>query len=170
MSPQPQSDSLLGICSICHLTFLMTRSGGVRSHGPLHNCCQGSGKSPSVSSRAPCPRTATRSVKNDQQQPVMPSVGPPGQTVSSGILKRVPRGARDLAAREIENVVTGNDPLTWKRLLHFSSRCLKSPQREGIRWSLAAAVNRQIREESTAPGPDPPTVCSGCHQKRGRES
>ena len=88
--------------------------------------------------------------------------------VSSGILKRVPRGARDLAARKlasiVENVVTGNDPLTWKRLLYFSSCCLKIPRRGEKRWSLAATVIRQIREESNAPCPEPQIRRSGRHQ------
>ena len=121
-----------------------------------------------------CSRPATRTAKNDQhEQPVMPSVGPPGPTISSRILKRVPRGARDLAARKlasiVENVVTGNDPLTWKHLLHFSSRYLKSPRRGGKHWSLARAVIRQIREESNAPCPEPPIGRSGCHQRSGRK-
>ena len=85
----------------------------------------------------------------------------------------MPRGARDLAARKlasiVENVVTGNDPLTWKRLLHFSSCFLKSPRHGGKRWSLVAAVIRQIREESNAPCPEPPIGPSECHQRRGRK-
>ena len=93
--------------------------------------------------------------------------------VSSGIMKRVPRGARDLAARKlasiVENVVTGNDPLMWKRLLYFSSRCLKIPRRGGRRWSLAATVIKQIREESNAPCPEPQIRRSGRHQRSGRK-
>ena len=123
-----------------------------------------------------CPQPATRTAKNDQhehKQPVKPSVSPPGPTLSSRILKRVPRGARDLAARKLasiaENVVTANDPLTWKRLLHFSSRCLKSPRHGGKRWSLVAAVIRQIREESNAPCLESLIAPFGCHQRRGRK-
>ena len=93
--------------------------------------------------------------------------------VSSGILKRVPRGARDLAARKlasiVENVVTGNDPLMWKRLFYFSSRCLKIPRRGGRRWSLAATVIKQIREESNAPCPEPQIRRSGRHQRSGKK-
>ena len=47
----------------------------------------------------------------------------------------------------MESVVTGNDPLTWQRLLLFTSRCLKLPRRGGKRWKLTSAVNHQIKEE-----------------------
>ena len=164
-----------GLCSVCHLPFVTTRSGNVRTHGSVHKRCLGSGK-PAVAACAAssnrCPRAATtRSAESEKQQPAVVSDSFPGPVAPSGILKRVPRGARGPAATKlgsiVENVVTGNDPLTWKRLLHFTSRCLKKPRRGGKRWSLATAVLGQIRNEGVVLDPDPP-VSREPRSKRGR--
>ena len=140
-----------------------------RPHGPegMHTAPLPSSLTSSDTDIQQCSRPATRTTKNDKhEQPVTPSVGRPGPMVSSGILKRVPRGAKDLAARKlastVENVVTGNDPLMWKRLFYFSSRCLKIPRRGGRRWSLAATV-------TNAPCPEPQIRRSGRHQRSGRK-
>ena len=149
-----------GACSVCHLPYSVTRAGAIRTHGPVHNRCQGSGKPPSVI--PPCvPRdnaiAVTCTPYTSTNQP------PPSDTVtlspvaSSRILKRVPRGSRDHAAKKmasiVQNVVIGNDPLTWQRLLLFAPRCLRVPRRGGKRWKLTSAVNQQIREEMPDVGP-----------------
>ena len=85
----------------------------------------------------------------------------------------MPKGSRDLAARKlasiVENVVTGNDPLTWQRLLLFTSRCLKLPQHGGKRWKLATAVNRQIREELSDMGPPTSLHSQQGHHRQGKK-
>ena len=44
-------------------------------------------------------------------------------------------------------VVDKNDHTSWVHLLCFSLRCLRHPECEGGRQSLALAVNRQLKEE-----------------------
>ena len=44
-----------------------------------------------------------------------------------------------------------NDHASWDRLLRFSSRCFRAPARGGHRWSLAAAINRQLSDEVDYP-------------------
>ena len=95
-----------------------------------------------------------------------------GPVASSRILKRVPRGSIDLAARKlasiVNSVVTGNDILTWQRLLLFTPPCLKKSRRGGKRWSLASAVNNQIKEELSEPDSESPSHRSR-HEKRRRK-
>ena len=69
-----------------------------RPHGAkgMHTATLPSSLTSSDNDTQQCSRSVTRTTKNDQhEQPVTPSVGRPGPMVSSGILKRVPRGARE---------------------------------------------------------------------------
>ena len=81
-------------------------------------------------------------------------------------IKRLPKPSRECAARKfaaiLGAVVDKNDHTSWLRLLRFSARCLRHPERGGGRQSLASAVNRQLREEVDPP----PTVSSSPAMKR----
>ena len=94
---QPQSGARSSLCSVCHLPFVTTRSGNVRTHGPVHKRCLGSGKPAAAACAASsnrCPRAATtRSAESEKRQPAVVSDNFPGPVAPSGILKRVPRGA-----------------------------------------------------------------------------
>ena len=67
------------------------------------------------------------------------------------ILKRIPRAYRHLAASKLasilDDVTEKNDFPSWDRLFAFSSRCFAASKRGGQRRSLAAAVNKQLRDE-----------------------
>ena len=67
------------------------------------------------------------------------------------ILKRIPRASRHLAATKLasilDDVTEKNDFSSWDRLFAFSSRCFAATKRGGQRRSLAAAVNKQLRDE-----------------------
>ena len=69
----------------------------------------------------------------------------------------------------MESVVTGNNPLTWQCLLLFTSRCLKLPWHGGKRWKLASAVNLQIKEKLSDPGPET-SLQQGRHERRGKKA
>ena len=75
------------------------------------------------------------------------------------ILKWIPRTSREQAglkfASILETVVSKNDHASWLRLLQFSSKCLRVPQRGkgGKRSTLASSVNKQLREETDPPLP-----------------
>ena len=76
------------------------------------------------------------------------------------ILKRIPRASRHLAATKLasilDDVTEKNDFPSWDRLFVFSSRCFAASKRGGQRRSLAAAVNKQLRNElASAPQGQP---------------
>ena len=50
-----------------------------------------------------------------------------------------------------EAVVRKNDHISWNRLLCFSRRCLRHPDRGECRRSLATAINNQLRDEADPP-------------------
>ena len=70
-------------------------------------------------------------------------------------LKCLPRASREQAGKKLaailDGVVSRNDHASWEHLLLFSTRCFRHPGRGGRRWSLASAVNRQLREEADPP-------------------
>ena len=129
----------------------------MRVHGPLSNRCGGSGMSPS--STAPANRESSSVVQD----------GPPSQTPTSPdlhlrpssvrIVKRIPRSSRHLAATKLAGILgevtDNNDISSWTRLSTFSSCCLALPKRGGQRWSLATAINAQLRDESELPTQPP---------------
>ena len=74
---------------------------------------------------------------------------------SVNIIKRLPKASRECAARKfaaiLEAVVRKNDHNSWNRLLCFSRRCLRHPDRGECRRSLATAINNQLRDEADPP-------------------
>ena len=63
-------------------------------------------------------------------------------------LKRIPKGARQLCMAKfctiIDEIVNSNSVAAWVRLLHFPTRCLRVPTRDGGR-SLASRVKSLIQ-------------------------
>ena len=92
--------STFASCSVCLCTFCITASWLVRSHGPIHSRCPGSGKPPKI--------IGTILLAGSQQtaeEPTMPPCGlsppqsPPKKFSLKAfqripVLKRIPKGAR----------------------------------------------------------------------------
>ena len=123
-------------CSVCHREIPVTRLGMIRTHGPVTNRCPGLSNPPLQAPGSSDP------IANSAIKPNPPNVK---------ILKRIPRAARDLAARRlasiIDDVVRENSTSCWDRLFRFSVRCLRAPKRAGHRRSLATLATQMIREE-----------------------
>ena len=146
-------------CSACRRVFTLTKTGLVRTHGPVGNRCSGSPVPPASNS------SATPPSEKAQQRPDPPVQGkkedpqrPPNRS-DVKILKRIPHSSREVAAKRlasvVEAIVAKNDQASWNRLLRFATRCLRAPKRGGRRWNMAREINEQIRAES-----DPPPVSS----------
>ena len=73
-------------CSVCHREMPVTRLGMIRTHGPVTKRCPGSSNPPL---QAP---GSSETIANSAIKPNPPNVK---------ILKRIPRAARDLAARRL---------------------------------------------------------------------
>lgn len=101
-----------------------------RMHGPTDDRCSGSGKPPSASpaTTSALDNVCESSVQGLGSATVVDNALPLPKKLGS-MLKRLPRGSREVAARKltsvIEDVVAANDHASWCRLLHFSSRCFK---------------------------------------------
>ena len=76
----------------------------------------------------------------------------PATKVYCEVLKCFSMASREQAGKKLATIldciVSRNDHASWEHLLLFSTRCFRHPGREGRRWSLASAVNRQLREEA----------------------
>ena len=162
-------------CGVCLRTMPLKRDGSIRVHGPVGNCCSGSGCPPrslaaslqvSTSSATQPPTLSQSSAHCTQpsqpnsaslQSTPCPSPALIQLLPSGRILKRIPRSSRGHAASKLatilENLVVSNDTTTWIRLLNFPRRCLRVPTRGGSRWSLARQVNHQVSVESDPPVP-----------------
>ena len=85
------------------------------------------------------------------------------------ILKRIPRASLHLAATKLASILddmTEKNDFPWDRLFAFSSRCFAVSKRGGHRRSLAAAVNKQLRDK-LAPAPQgQPLHCNPCSKSR----
>ena len=124
-------------CSVCLCTFSITASRLVRSHGPFHSRCPGSGK--------PLKIVGTISLAGSQQtaeeltmppRGLSPPPSPPKQFSLEAfqripVLKRIPKGARHQClfrfCSVLSEIVAHNSVVAWKHLLHFSARCLRVP-------------------------------------------
>ena len=71
------------------------------------------------------------------------------------VLKRIPRGSKQLVAtklvRILENALEKNDSGSCAHLFKFSRRRLAVPRCGGRRRNLASAVNTQLQEEAEPP-------------------
>ena len=142
-----------GVCSVCLSDFSVNISGLIRSHGPVHSRCQGSGRPPRNASQSP-PAGSQLSAASSPASP------PRGRPLSStlptapatpqvymesiqavSVLKRIPKGARQQCLVKfcaiIDEVVTHNSLAAWERLLHFPPRCLHVPPHSSYGRSLA---------------------------------
>ena len=111
-------------CVACRRVFTLMKTGLARTHGPVDSRCPGSRAPPASSSVASQPMTNAPPAR-----PVLPNRGeaevpqrldlPPRH--STKLLKRIPRGSREGAAKKlaslVEAVVTKNDQTSWNRLL-----------------------------------------------------
>ena len=90
-----------------------------------------------------------------------------GPTLSK-ILKRIPRGSRDLAAHKlssvIDKVVRINDEGTWNDLFQFNSKYLFAPIRGGRCRNLTSTYNSRLNCETLSP--PPPQVSIRRRQKK----
>ena len=173
MSVRADSSSSVPSYSVCRRTIAVTAAGLLRLHGPVSARCPGSRQPPA----APVDQSANSSpsylassgheVNFDVEAaaPHAPHSLPLPPRPPVRILKCLPKASRELAGKKLaailDAVVSRNDHASWDRLLRFSSRCLMHPGRGGRRWSLATAVNTQLRDES-----DPPSTTRPSRPKR----
>ena len=147
-------------CSVCHREMPVTRLGLIRTHGPVTNRCLGSRCTPAQASDSPVHSTNGRSAPAQAPRPSDP-------IANVKILKRIPRAARDLAARRLgsilDDVVRENTTICWDRLFRYAVRCLRAPKRAGHRRSLATLTSQLKREETD---PDPDQHPTGKHRQR----
>ena len=167
-APVPQPS-----CPVCLRSIAVTNAGLIRQHGPVASRCPGSRRPPTFLASAPTavprpPHQRSPVTEGQDERPTLSpdSVLPP--RLSGKAIKCLPKASRECAASKfaaiLGAVVDRNDHTSWTRLLRFSSRCLRHPERGGGRQSLATAVNRQIIEVVDPP----PTVSPNPVMKRPR--
>ena len=150
------------VCAACRRVFTLTKAGLVRAHGPVDSRCPGSKAPPASSIVASQPLTnapRARPVLSDCGEAEEPQRLDLLPRHSVKLLKRIPRGSREGAAKKlaslVETAVAKNDQPSWSRLLLFPARCLRAPKRGVRRWNLVRDINEQMRAESDPP-PAPP--------------
>ena len=154
-------------CSVCRRVFTLTKIGLVRTHGPVDNRCSGSRAPPDSKSAASAPLDKVQQGLASPVQGEEEDLQRLPNRYAVKILKRIPHGSQEVAARKLASVVEAavakNDQSSWNRLLRFTTHCLRAPKRGGRRWNLVREINEQIRAES-----DPPPVPSHLqtHPKR----
>ena len=175
-SPPHRASTSRSLCVVCGRSMPLTKARVFRVHGPLNNRCMGSGMSPSSLTAEDSLPLSAASNASSQCSPISVPVpvsnflsvnSSEPSTVSADeaelflstirdssrtrILKRIPRASRHLAATKLasilDDVTEKNDFSSWDRLFTFSSRCFAATKRGGQRRSLAAAVNKQLRDE-----------------------
>ena len=181
-SPPHRPSTSRSLCDVCGRSMPLTKAGVFRVHGPLNNRCGGFGMSPSsptaedsllvsaaFSASTQCSPLSVPVpvsnflIANNSSAPTTVSAGEAELFLSTirdssraRILKRIPRASRHLAATKLasilDDVTEKNDFPSWDRLFAFSSRCFAASKRGGQRRSLAAVVNKQLRDE-LAPAP-----------------
>ena len=138
-------------CAVCGRSMPVTRTGLIRVHGPLDNRCAGS--------RVP-PVGLSNVIDRGNSQPLPPfapdvpqaaQVPPSPPQLAVRTIKRIPRAARELAAKKLAvllgRVVESNELASWDRLLHFSTRCLRVLPRGGSHYNSTKAFKKQIEDE-----------------------
>ena len=161
--------------AVCLLSIALTLAGLIRQHGPIRVHCPESRQL--LVSPASNPPSSTVPIIPGLE---VPSPAPPMATQATSlavflsrpttkILRRTPKASRLPVGRKLANifksVVSRNEYTSWERLFHFSSRCLRLPQRGVQGGSLASLVNRQIEVEA-----DLPDVTTNPSPKRGWNS
>ena len=145
-----------GLCSVCGALFKLVPSSGVlRRHGHGHGRppCQGSGAPPATQPPPPSLDNTSGDLFEDSLSSLTtPStITPPAldfRRPPRATLKRIPRGARQGAARLFEkrlNAVSRrpDDRGAWRDLLQFGG-CLAQPLRGGKRNNLTSSILAQI--------------------------
>ena len=156
---QSRASGLVSSCAVCHRAIALTRAGVIRQHGPVVSHCPGSGRPPAIPPPSGPPSHDSSQTQADSTHLPLTTTLPPRPTVK--ILKSFPQASRELSGKKLatilEAVVKNNDHNSWNRLFGFSARCLRHPSsaRGGRRWSLAMAVNSQLREEAAPPSSPP---------------
>jgi len=131
-------------------------------HGPANNHCPGSGSLTSAANRAEA--SSSQVDPADQSQDLFDASSLDSNTAGTGslslplpkgkILKRIPRGARDAAAAELQRQLIAvekspADRSNWTELFSFASGCLRQPSdRGGKRQNLTTAVINNIKSFS----------------------
>ena len=169
---EPRTSGLSSHCSACHRAIALTGAGVICQHGPVSSRCPGAGRPPAaLGPLSQSSATSSQSHSHAALTPLSPSTSLPPRPLVK-ILSRIPRASRESSAKKLatilEAVVRRNDHTSWDRLFRFSARCLRHPHpaREGRHWSLATAVNSQLREEAGPPSSSPPKSRS----RRGQSS
>ena len=119
-----------GVCPVCSRSFRLTSAGKIRSHGPQHSRCLGSGSCPaSGASHSPVVNGVGThqgpGFGTHKQQGDPPSLS---KLVSSlKVFKRIPKGSRVKAAKKLafvlNSVVQSNDTSTGRLRPGSGIRC-----------------------------------------------
>jgi hypothetical protein len=172
-----------GTCSICGLVQkLIVSDGTMRKHGHSDRQppCLGSWQLPRSST------TGTLSAQSLDPIPATPLVVTPGLSAVSGpshsldfvicqpsrtILSRIPKGARQRAAAELESRLRSvldkpEDTPRWEILFEFATS-LSQPVRGGKRVNLTNQILRQIEGKSVQARSRPSTSGLGVNGKKG---
>ena len=129
----------------------LKKVGGIRVHGPLCNCCTGSGM-----------RLVPQALDNScSTEPLSPLVADntPSELIfsadihkSTQVLKQIPQASRHLAATKLagalDDVTNKNDSGSLKHLFKFASSCFDQPHQGGHCRSLISTVKRMLEVEA----------------------
>ena len=136
--------------------MVVTSAGLVRQHGPMSSCCSGSRQPPVVgttTSTSPASGQQTLSPGGAIVEDLVSCLSlPPKSTVK--FLKCFLRASRDQAGKKQAAILDGCQQ-ERPRLLGapppFQHSLLQTFLKRGHHWSLASAVNIQLREEADPP-------------------
>ena len=153
------------LCSVCLRGLSVTTAGLIRIHGPVGDRCSGSRKPPKQpdsskgpSNGQPPPPTSSPGARfrSSTSMDLAASIVP---IPASRTLDRIPKAARYQCHVKLttimEEVVGENSIVAWSRLLHFPTRCLRTPDRSSNKERrsavLASIVKEQVRLEEGPP-------------------
>ena len=155
----PRAATVTAPCSVCETNLQVRTDGNIRIHGPVHSRCPGSERPPACSQPPSTPPSNTSINTSITTSGKDSNILYPGR-VNIKIVPRIPRSARDLAARKLadilDDICVNNSPAAWERLFLFARRCLCAPARGGRRRNLATYIHKTVSEEKEI---DP-----SCHQ------
>ena len=149
------------LCRVCLRNVRLRLDGLICIHGPRQHRCPGSEQPPIAGATFSVTSTTSATSADPSIQHANPS-RPAADALDDvvalmkskqiKILKRIPRGCRNQAARKFGEILSAvnssGDLECWVHLLMFAPRCLTCPRRGGHRWSLAQVVSQQISAES----------------------